>query len=56
MVRTYGVATALDDYLLRTSEWRKTNNQAQLLLAHIKPNQEVVASKTSGWAKAIFKF
>lgn len=55
MVRTYRVTTALDDYLLRTSKWRKTNIQAQHLLAHIKPNQEVLASKTSGWFKAILK-
>ena len=35
--------TALDEYLLRTSEWRKANNQTQLLLGHIKPHKEVVS-------------
>ena len=49
------VVTAVDEYLLRTSDWRKGNHQIELLLSHIKPHKEVVSSKISGWVKATLK-
>ena len=47
--------TALDEYILRTSEWRKESNQTQLLLGTIRPYKEVVSSTISGWAKTVLK-
>ena len=38
------VVTALDEYILPSSEWRKQSNQAQVLLGTIRPYKEVVFS------------
>ena len=49
------VVTALDEYILRSSEWRKESNQTQLLLGTIRPYKEVVSSTISGWVKTVLK-
>ena len=49
------VVTALDEYILRSSEWRKESNQTQLLLGTIRPYKEVVSSTISGWVKTLLK-
>ena len=43
------VVTALDQYSLRTSEWRKVNKKTQLLAVHIEPLKEKVSSMISAW-------
>ena len=42
------VVTALGEYILRSSEWRKESNQTQLLLGTIRLYKEVVSSTISG--------
>ena len=49
------VVIALDEYILRSSEWRKESNQTQLLLGTIRPYKEVVSSAISGWVKTMSK-
>ena len=49
------VVTALDEYILRSSEWRKECNQTQLLLGTIRPYKEVVSSTISGLVKTVLK-
>ena len=49
------VVTALDKYILRSSEWRKESNQTQLLLGTIRPYKEVVLSTVSGLVKTVLK-
>ena len=45
------VVSALDEYLNRTKEWRRVNNETQLLLSYIQPHKQVVPSTISGWLK-----
>ena len=47
--------TALDDYILRSSERMKESNQTQLLLDTTRPCKEVVSSTISGWVKTMLK-
>ena len=47
--------TALDEYTLRSSEWRKEINQTQFLLGTIRPYKEVISSTISGWLKTVLK-
>ena len=49
------VVTAHEEYILRSSEWRKGSNQTQLLLGTIRPYKEVVSSTISGWVKTMSK-
>ena len=49
------VVTALDEYILRSSEWRKESNQVQLLLGTIRPYKKVVSSTISRWVKTVLK-
>ena len=49
------VVSALDEYLNRTKEWRRGNNETQLLLNYIQPYKQVVPSTTSRWLKNILK-
>ena len=44
------VVKCLDEYLLRSKEWR-TENKKQLLLSHINPHREVSSSTISRWIK-----
>ena len=48
------VVSALDEYLNRTEEWRKVNNETQLL-SYIQPHKQVVPSTISGWLKNVLK-
>ena len=50
-----GIVTAFDEYMLRSSEWRKEINQTQLLLGSLRPYKEVVSSTIFGWAKTVLK-
>ena len=43
------VVSALDEYLNRTEEWMRVNNETQLLLSSIQPHKQV--STISGWLK-----
>ena len=43
------IVTALNEYILHSSEWRKESNQTQLLLGTIRPYKEVVSSTKSCW-------
>ena len=47
--------SALDEYLNRTEEWRRVNNETQLLLSYIQPHKQVVPSTISGWLKNVLK-
>ena len=47
--------SALDKYLNRTEEWRRVNNETQLLLSYIQPHRQVVPSTISGWLKKVLK-
>ena len=47
--------SALDKYLNRTKEWRRVNNETQLLLSYIRPHRQVVSSTISGWLKKVLK-
>ena len=49
------VVSALDEYLNRTEEWRRVNNETQLLLSYIQPHKQVVPSTISGWLKNVLK-
>ena len=49
------VVLALDEYLNRTEEWRRVNNETQLLLSYIQPHKQVVPSTISGWLKNVLK-
>ena len=49
------IITALDEYILRSSEWRKESNQTQLLLGTIRPYKVVVSSIIPGWVKTLLK-
>ena len=49
------VVSALDEYLNRTEEWRRVNNEPQLLLSCIQPHRKVVPSTISGWLKKVLK-
>ena len=49
------VVSALGEYLIRTEEWRRVNNETQLL-SYIQPHKQVVPSAISGWSKNILKF
>ena len=42
------VVSALGEYLIRTEEWRRVNNETQLLLSYIQPHKQVVSSTISG--------
>ena len=48
--------SALDEYLNRTEEWRRMNNEAQLLLSYIQPHKQLVPSTISGWLKNVVNF
>ena len=48
------VVSALDEYLNRTEEWRRVNNETQLLLSYIQLHK-VVPSTVSGWFKNVLK-
>ena len=47
------VVLALDEYLNRTEEWRRVNNETQLLLSYIQPHKQLVPSTISGWLKNV---
>ena len=47
--------SVLDEYLNRTEEWRRVNNETQLLLSYIQSNKQVVPSTISGWPKSVLK-
>ena len=47
--------SALDEYLNRTEEWMRVNNETQLLLNYIQPHKKVVPSTISGWLKNVLK-
>ena len=49
------VVSALDEYLNRTEEWRRVNNETQLLLSYIQPHKQVVPSTISGWLRNVLK-
>ena len=49
------VVSALDEYLDRAEEWRRVNNETQLLLSYIQPHKQVVPSTISGWLKNVLK-
>ena len=49
------VVSALDEYLNRTEEWRRVNNETQLLLSYIQPHKQVVPSTISSWLKNVLK-
>ena len=44
------VVKCLDEYILRSKEWR-TESKKQLLLSHINPHREVSSSTISRWIK-----
>ena len=48
------LVTTLDEYILSSSEWRKSN-QTQLLLGTIKSYEKVVSSTIPGWVKTVLK-
>ena len=48
------VVTALDEYMLRSFEWRKESNQTQLLLGTIRPYKKI-SSTNSRWIKTVLK-
>ena len=50
------VVLALDEYLNRTEEWRRVNNETQLLLSYIQPHKQLVPSTISGWLKNVVNF
>ena len=45
------VVSALDKYQNRTVEWRRVNNETQLLLSYIQQHKQVVPSTILGWLK-----
>ena len=47
--------SALDEYLNRTVEWMRANNETQLLLSYIQPHKKVVPTTISGWLKIVLK-
>ena len=49
------VVSALDEYLNSTEEWRRVNNETQLLLSYIQPCKQVVSCTISGWLKNVLK-
>ena len=49
------VVPVLDKYLNRTEEWRRVNNETQLLLSYIQPHKQVVPSTISSWLKNVLK-
>ena len=49
------VVTALEEYILCSSEQRKESNQTQLLLGTIGPYKEVISSTISGQVKTVLK-
>ena len=51
--KDFCVVAALDQYILRSSEWSKESNQTQLLLGTIMSYKEVVSSTISGWVKTV---
>lgn len=53
--RNLCVLKALDKYSLHISDWRKADNQTQLLLGQIKARKKVVSSTISGWVTAALK-
>ena len=46
---------SFDEYIVRSSEWRKESNQTQLLFGTLKPYKEVVSSTISRWVKTVLK-
>ena len=49
------VVSDLDEYLNRTNECRRLNNETQLLLSYIQPHKQVMPSTLSGWLKNVLK-
>ena len=47
--------SALDKYLNRPEEWRRVNNETQLLQSYIQPHRQVVPSTISGWLRKVLK-
>ena len=47
--------SALDEYLNRTNECRRVNNETQPLLSYIQPHKHVMPSTLSGWLKNVLK-
>ena len=47
--------SAFDEYLNRTKEWGRVNNETQLLLSYVQPHTQVVQSTISGWLKNVLK-
>ena len=47
--------SVLDEYLNRTEEWRRVNNETQLLLSYIQSHKQVVPSTISRWLKSVLK-
>ena len=48
--------SALDEYLNRTEELTRVNNETQLPLSYIQPHKQVVQSTILGWHKNVLKF
>ena len=42
-------------YLNRTEEWRRVNNETQLVLSYIQSHKQMVPSTISGWLKNVLK-
>ena len=53
--KDFCVVSALDEYLNRTEELRRVNNETQLLLSYIQPHTQLVPSTISGWLKNVLK-
>ena len=53
--KDFCVVSALDEYLNRTEELRRVNNETQLLLSYIQPHKQLVPSTISGWLKNVLK-
>ena len=49
------VVSALVEYLNRTKEWRRVNNETQPLLSYIQPHKQMVPFTISGWLKNLLK-
>ena len=49
------IVSALDEYLNRTKEWRRVNNETQLLLSYTQPHKKVVPSTNFSMAKKCSK-
>ena len=45
----------MDEYLNKTEERRRMNNETQLLLSYIQPHKQVMRSTISDWIKNVLK-